>query len=293
MTRAAAEAMGLKLFAPKGYEAAAATAILPPEGTDSGVIVKGLKSKFAAIVTDGQGEMKGHLFRIAHLGFFDYMDTIAIIGALEQVAVAAKLPLARLRVRQRPDRRSKGLRRPHEIAILHWLRLAHNSRSPFVQGQSCQTATMSKSASIWSKTKTAGLPQLARISGLSTWVKARYRIDNIPFYVLGISDGDLVSAVTEEDGRLVFSELVEASSNSTFRLIVSNEEETSVVRKMFLDLGCPSELVGHRFISLHIPESVTMKPIATLIEQGERDGRWEFEEGALRHSNSGFSYLPQ
>jgi aspartate aminotransferase-like enzyme len=93
MTRAAAEAMGLKLFAPKGYEAAAATAILPPEGTDSGVIVKGLKSKFAAIVTDGQGEMKGHLFRIAHLGFFDYMDTIAIIGALEQVAVAAKLPL--------------------------------------------------------------------------------------------------------------------------------------------------------------------------------------------------------
>ena len=93
MTRAAATAMGLKLFAPKGHEAAAATAILPPEGTDSGVIVKGLKSQFAATVTDGQGEMKGHLFRIAHIGLFDYMDTIAIIGALEQVALAAKLPL--------------------------------------------------------------------------------------------------------------------------------------------------------------------------------------------------------
>ncbi|NYF78274.1 pyridoxal-phosphate-dependent aminotransferase family protein [Granulicella arctica] len=96
MTRAAAEAMGFRLFAPKGYEAAAATAILPPEGTDSGVIVKGLKSKFAAIVTDGQGEMKGSLFRIAHIGYFDYMDTIAIIGALEQVAIAAKLPLPNL-----------------------------------------------------------------------------------------------------------------------------------------------------------------------------------------------------
>jgi aspartate aminotransferase-like enzyme len=91
MTRAAATALGLKLFAPKGYEAAAATAILPPEGTDSGIIVKGLKSQFAAIVTDGQGEMKGSLFRIAHIGFFDYMDTIAIIGALEQV-VAKFLP---------------------------------------------------------------------------------------------------------------------------------------------------------------------------------------------------------
>lgn len=88
MTRAAATAMGLKLFAPKGSEAAAATAILPPEGVDSGTIVKGLKQKFAAIVTDGQGEMKGSLFRIAHIGFFDYLDTIAIIGALEQVLVA-------------------------------------------------------------------------------------------------------------------------------------------------------------------------------------------------------------
>jgi aspartate aminotransferase-like enzyme len=96
MTRAAATAMGFKLFAPKGNEAAAATAILPPEGTDSGAIVKGLRSKFAIIVTDGQGEMKGSLFRIAHIGFFDYMDTIAVIGALEQVAGALKLPLPNL-----------------------------------------------------------------------------------------------------------------------------------------------------------------------------------------------------
>ena len=93
MTRAAATALGFKLFAPKGAEAAAATAIVAPESTDSGVLVKGLKSQFAAIVTDGQGEMKGQLFRIAHIGFFDYMDTIAIIGALEQVIAKTKTPL--------------------------------------------------------------------------------------------------------------------------------------------------------------------------------------------------------
>src|SRR5580693_4285657 len=93
MTRAAATALGLKLFAPGGYEAAAATAIVAPEGSDSGTLVKGLKSQFGAIVTDGQGEMKGQLFRIAHIGFFDYMDTIAIIGALEQVIAKTKLPL--------------------------------------------------------------------------------------------------------------------------------------------------------------------------------------------------------
>jgi len=96
MTRAAATAMGLTLFAPIGSEASAATAIVPPPGVDSGIFVKGLRSKFAAIVTDGQGEMKGSLFRIAHIGYFDYMDTIAIIGALEQVAMSANLPLPNL-----------------------------------------------------------------------------------------------------------------------------------------------------------------------------------------------------
>ena len=85
MTRAAVEALGFKLFSTSN--GSAATAVLAPEGTDSGVIVKELKSRFAAIITNGQGEMKGQIFRIAHLGYFDYMDTIALIGALEQVVV--------------------------------------------------------------------------------------------------------------------------------------------------------------------------------------------------------------
>ncbi len=92
MTRAGVEALGLKLFAPEA-PAAAVTAVLAPEGTDSGVIVKELKSRFAAIITNGQGEMQGKLFRIAHLGYFDYMDTISLVGALEQIAVTSlKLP---------------------------------------------------------------------------------------------------------------------------------------------------------------------------------------------------------
>ena len=91
MTRAAVTALGFQLFAPEA-PSAAATAVLAPEGVDSGVICKELKSRFGATITNGQGEMKGKLFRIAHLGFFDYMDTIALVGALEHV-VATKLNL--------------------------------------------------------------------------------------------------------------------------------------------------------------------------------------------------------
>jgi aspartate aminotransferase-like enzyme len=84
MTRAAAEALGLGLFAASA-PAAALTAILPPAGVDSTAVVREFREAFGAVVANGQGEMKGKLFRIAHLGYYDYLDTIAILGALEQV----------------------------------------------------------------------------------------------------------------------------------------------------------------------------------------------------------------
>jgi aspartate aminotransferase-like enzyme len=90
MTRAAVIALDMKLFSPD-CPAAAATAVIAPDGVDSSVVVKELKSRFGSIIANGQGEMKGKIFRIAHLGFFDYLDTIAIVGALEQV-IAKSFP---------------------------------------------------------------------------------------------------------------------------------------------------------------------------------------------------------
>ncbi len=84
MTRAGAQALGLKLFAASS-PAAALTAIQSPAGTDSSAIVKVFRETFAAVVANGQGEMKGKLFRIAHLGYYDYLDTIGILAALEHV----------------------------------------------------------------------------------------------------------------------------------------------------------------------------------------------------------------
>jgi len=83
MTRAGAKALGLKLYA--SPPAAALTAICAPEGIDSGKIVKEFREAFDAVVANGQGEMKGKLFRIAHIGYYDYLDTIGILGALEHV----------------------------------------------------------------------------------------------------------------------------------------------------------------------------------------------------------------
>ncbi len=83
MTRAGVQALALKLFA--ASPAAALTAICSPHGIDSGKIIKEFRESFDAVIANGQGEMKGQLFRIAHIGYYDYLDTIGILGALEHV----------------------------------------------------------------------------------------------------------------------------------------------------------------------------------------------------------------
>jgi aspartate aminotransferase-like enzyme len=81
-TRQAARALKLKLFA-ESSPANAVTAVSAPEGTDSGAIIKELRSRFGAIIANGQGTMKGRIFRLAHLGYFDAIDLFAVIAALE------------------------------------------------------------------------------------------------------------------------------------------------------------------------------------------------------------------
>src|SRR5215472_14882814 len=80
--RAAAQAFHLKLFAASN-PASAVTAVSAPEGMDSGLIVKEIRNRFGAIITNGQGTMKGKIFRLAHLGYYDFLDLISVITALE------------------------------------------------------------------------------------------------------------------------------------------------------------------------------------------------------------------
>ncbi len=84
MVRAGVQALGLELFAPT-CPAAAVTAIVAPKGVDSGTIVKEFRERFSMVVANGQGEMKGKIFRVAHLGYYDYLDAVGVIAALEQV----------------------------------------------------------------------------------------------------------------------------------------------------------------------------------------------------------------
>jgi aspartate aminotransferase-like enzyme len=91
-TRAAVQAMGLELFTPHS-PGAAVTAVKPPAGMDSGVIAKEFRERFGTVIANGQGSMKGQLFRIAHIGYFDFLDLFAMLAGLEIILNANGFPV--------------------------------------------------------------------------------------------------------------------------------------------------------------------------------------------------------
>jgi len=74
--------LNLELFSPHN-PGSSVTAIKTPAGMDSGIIVKGFRNHFGAIIANGQGSMQGQIFRMAHLGYFDFSDMFAVIAGLE------------------------------------------------------------------------------------------------------------------------------------------------------------------------------------------------------------------
>jgi aspartate aminotransferase-like enzyme len=95
-TRAAMDALGLKRFG-NGQPSGALTAIEMPAGLDSGLVVKALRQQFGSVVANGQGEMKGTMIRVAHLGYYDFAETLSLLAQLEIVLVQlGKLDAAKL-----------------------------------------------------------------------------------------------------------------------------------------------------------------------------------------------------
>jgi aspartate aminotransferase-like enzyme len=81
-TRAAAAALGLRLFAKRPSNGV--TAIAVPPGVDGKQLTKSMYDKSRVMVAGGQGEMAGKLFRFAHMGFIGPEDVLAGVTALEQ-----------------------------------------------------------------------------------------------------------------------------------------------------------------------------------------------------------------
>ncbi|HEY7869458.1 MAG TPA: alanine--glyoxylate aminotransferase family protein, partial [Methylomirabilota bacterium] len=83
-TRSGAEALGLELFA-KAHPSPALTAVVAPRGIDSEAVLSTYSTSHNITIAGGQGEMKGQVFRLGHMGYVGDFDVVTALAALEQV----------------------------------------------------------------------------------------------------------------------------------------------------------------------------------------------------------------
>ena len=80
-TRAAAQAIGLKIFAADPVDSV--TALVVPDGVDEAKLRKTMRSKHGMQIAGGQDRIKGKVIRISHMGYLDQFDALAVLSALE------------------------------------------------------------------------------------------------------------------------------------------------------------------------------------------------------------------
>ena len=85
MVRAGVEAAGLRLFAAEPYRSNAVTPVHNPADTPEELskLLTLLRTQHGLVLAGGQGDLKGKIFRIGHLGFIDTGDVYQILSALE------------------------------------------------------------------------------------------------------------------------------------------------------------------------------------------------------------------
>jgi aspartate aminotransferase-like enzyme len=89
----AVRALGLDLFGEDPDRNWAVTSIRAPEGIDGDDVVARVRRDHGVILAPGQGPLKGKVFRIGHLGYYDHLDILRGLAALEMTLADMGVPV--------------------------------------------------------------------------------------------------------------------------------------------------------------------------------------------------------
>ena len=92
-TRAGAKALGFGLLADDAIASHTVTAIVPDKVINAGDLLKMLSQDMNVTIAGGQGELKGKILRIGHMGYCSELDVIMVIAALEMALYKAGMAI--------------------------------------------------------------------------------------------------------------------------------------------------------------------------------------------------------
>uniref|UniRef100_A0A7C3WWF3 Alanine--glyoxylate aminotransferase family protein n=1 Tax=Dictyoglomus turgidum TaxID=513050 RepID=A0A7C3WWF3_9BACT len=82
--REAIKAIGVtKLLADERWASDTVTPVIPPDNVNPDDLRKYIRSKFGVVLAGGQGNLKGKIFRIGHVGYVEPTDILVALSAVE------------------------------------------------------------------------------------------------------------------------------------------------------------------------------------------------------------------
>ena len=122
----------------------------------------------------------------------------------------------------------------------------------------------------------------------SVWAEGNgsgnFRIDNIPFFTYGISHNDIVSAKLNEENLLFFQKIIKRGGHSTLRLFFKSklsEQEKQFEMDKLNKRGAVVERATESLFAIDVPLNANLHSVKSLLQEGERRGIWEYEEGYI------------
>lgn len=111
---------------------------------------------------------------------------------------------------------------------------------------------------------------------------------SIPFFVDGLSKGDLISYSARDGGEFGFEERLSARGHSTIRVIFFDDSKMGRLVRQLEEAGCAWESGKvPDLISVDIPPSVDYRLVATLVEAGSSQELWDYEESCIAQEHRG------
>lgn len=112
------------------------------------------------------------------------------------------------------------------------------------------------------------------------------RLHNTPWFVRGVANGDLIRVRRSEDGQLWADERLEWSGRCAIRIIPFKAGPLGGSRRRVLDAFAPLGVTGegieqYGMVALDVPPDVDLAAVKRLLEDGTRDGWWDYEEGCV------------
>jgi hypothetical protein len=114
----------------------------------------------------------------------------------------------------------------------------------------------------------------------------QFRIDNTPWFVRNLSADDIVHALPGSDGVLWAVDRVRWSRRLTIRVIPRTDGalqgDYRAVLERFAPFGVSGEVIAqYRLVALDIPADADHRSLKAVLQRGEDDGLWDFEEACI------------